>query len=275
MTLLLESLDNWCTDKDLIINYTKTQYMILSKTKTDINDATLYVICKGHKIERVRQFKYLGIIFDETLTFNDHFNYVCKKLSSAIGCLSLLKRYVNIRCFKTLIHSFVFSIIDYGFTIWGKLSDTKFNILQSKIDSLLASYFFPQLHNKFQRLNKIAHHYENIHFQVENIDYYQLYEKCNLFTVKERLNYFYAVFVFKSLKFKHVPEISNRFSFGQSTRTRNLIIPSHNSNFYTKSPFYQSALVWNSLKIDSKQDNLSLTKFTNSVNEWILNQRNF
>ena len=157
--------------------------------------------CNGNVIERVESFKYLGVIFDPLLSFKIHFQHGCSRVSSAIGCLLFIERFLNLDTFKTLLNSFVLSIVDYGLIIWGNISDTNIRILQSKVNSLLGSYFYPQICNRFQKTNRIAHSYAQQLYKIPSINYFDLYEQCNILTTAERLTYFYAIFSFKYIRF--------------------------------------------------------------------------
>ena len=271
LSSILKELDTWCSARDLIINFTKTKYLIVSKTHQDGPFPSL--TCRGNVSERVEEFRYLGIIFDSALSFNQHFDYVSHKVSSAIGCLHKLKRYISVETFRTLLNSFVLSIIDYGLIIWGSLCASKLDKLQSKINSLLGSYFFPNLVNKFQKISKIAKSYENHHYKIPKINYLDLYEECNILTVSERFKYFCAVFCYKSTRFDWIPELTNNFRPSNSTRNNNFLIPSHNSEFFKKSSFYQSIVVWNSLSSEAKDTTLSLRQFCRILNQWIIGKR--
>ena len=110
-------------------------------------------------------------------------------------------------------------------------------------------------------------------FQRFSIDYMELHEKCNLLSVQERITYFYAIFAYRSIRFDWIPELKQNFKFGQSQRNQTLLIPFHRSSFFTKSPIFQSILVWNKISSEAKQSDLSLPKFTKLINEWLLNQR--
>jgi len=231
------------------------------------------VTCGPHTIEEVSQFKYLGVIFDPTLSFQLHFEHVLSRVSASVGCLMLIKRYLNLRTFKTLINSFVYSIFDYCFLIWGIVSQSNLTILQSKVNSLLGAFFYPQICNKYQRYNRISHNVENRSFSSPTIDYLELYEICNLLTVSERLDYFRTLFVFKSLKFAYIPEITTNFTFGNSERAQKLSIPSHKSKIFETSPFYQCILAWNKKSVAVRQTDVPLSKFLLSLNDWLINSR--
>jgi len=232
LSKIMESLDIWCRERDLIISYAKTKYMIFSKTSLCKLLDIPTLSCNGNIIERVDNFKYLGIFFDSSLSFKFHFDYVCSRVSSAVGCMLFIKRFLNLDTFRTLLNAFVLSIIDYGLIIWGKVSDSKIKILQGKVNNVLGSFFYPQICNRFQRVNKIAHFYEHKSFQLPTINYYNLYEQCNIFTIEERLLYFYGIFCFKSIRNNHIPELKESFKFSHSARSQNISILQHHSDFF-------------------------------------------
>ena len=257
----------------MIINFKKTKCLFICKTNVGQLETLPKLQCRGEDIEYVSEFKYLGIIFDSCLSFHRHWEHVCGRVSSSVGCIMLLKRFINVQILKSLINSFIISHIDYGLIIWGTISDSLINVLQSKINSILGAFFYPQLINKYQKLNRIAHSVENLKFQKFSIDYMELHEKCNLLSVKERITYFYAMFAYRSIRFDWIPDLKVKFKFGQSQRNQTLLIPSHHSTFFTKSPIFQSILVWNKIPSEAKQSDLSLPKFTKLINQWLLNQR--
>ena len=74
--------------KQLSLNYNKSKYMLITKKKLQILINFKITIGK-HKIEQVSQIKYLGITFDDKLTWKLHIQQICSKLSS--GSLAILK----------------------------------------------------------------------------------------------------------------------------------------------------------------------------------------
>ena len=43
---------------------------------------------EGKEVNQVKSFKYLGVLLDECLSFNDHMNYVRSKVASGLALLS-------------------------------------------------------------------------------------------------------------------------------------------------------------------------------------------
>ena len=103
----------WLKVNKLTLNANKTKYVIFSTkqhlyTKPDLN---LYV--GQDKINRVNSMKYLGIILDEHLTFDEHITYIINKSSKKLGVLRRAKEFLN-KSTKILLHkSLVLPHLDY------------------------------------------------------------------------------------------------------------------------------------------------------------------
>jgi len=72
-----------CDVKRLSINFSKTNFMIIKSPKkkdyqVNINiesaDGTINVLQRKQKI------KYLGVLLDETMSFNHHISYICSRI---------------------------------------------------------------------------------------------------------------------------------------------------------------------------------------------------
>lgn len=74
MNRKLAELSNWCREKGLILNASKTNFMIFNKNKklADNLVANNKIIFEGKEISRVESTKYLGITLDENLSWKEH-----------------------------------------------------------------------------------------------------------------------------------------------------------------------------------------------------------
>ena len=68
----------------------------------------------GKPIEHVKYFKFLGIFFDENLTWNCHIN-----MSKIIGILHILKHVYPQNALLSIYNSLVASHLNYGLLLWG------------------------------------------------------------------------------------------------------------------------------------------------------------
>ncbi len=112
------------------INIAKTKCMVFRNRKVE-NKLNLKISNKI--IEQVEKLKYLGIILDEKLKFDTHFENTCKDMTKRLYMINRYRRYFSHRrkegiegrwrhIFST---SLVLSKLDYYLTIWGNLPITK------------------------------------------------------------------------------------------------------------------------------------------------------
>ena len=64
-------------------------------------------------------FTYLGNIFDETISWAPHIQYILSKAGKRLGMLSRLRRDLTCHAANTLYLSFIHPIFDYGDTVWN------------------------------------------------------------------------------------------------------------------------------------------------------------
>jgi len=55
---------------------------------------------QGQKIEKVSSFCYLGVTLDEHLSWNEHVEIICHKVSKRLGLLSCIRPYLNQKAAK-------------------------------------------------------------------------------------------------------------------------------------------------------------------------------
>ena len=85
----LHTVSEWLKANRLTLNAAKTKYMIFATRPKIVNFGNYPLSIDGHHLECVSNFKYLGIILDEVLSFSEHVDHLHSKVSSRLG---LLKR---------------------------------------------------------------------------------------------------------------------------------------------------------------------------------------
>ena len=73
----------------------------------------------GKQIENVKLFKFLGIMFDEHLTWKNHITMITNKLSKVIGILNRLKHIYPQQALLSIYNALVFIPYDLWFTTMG------------------------------------------------------------------------------------------------------------------------------------------------------------
>lgn len=105
MRVELNKLTKWLKIKKLKLNVTKTKYMVITNKSRNGYLDTLSI--DGEVVEQVKLVKYLGVIVDEKLNFNEHIDYIIRKAASKYGMLCKINKYLTfdnkIMIYKTLI----------------------------------------------------------------------------------------------------------------------------------------------------------------------------
>ena len=70
-------------------------------------------------IERVENFNFLGLIFNEHMFWKHHIDVIANKLIRFSGILNKLKRFLPVHILWTLYFSLVQSQLTYGILAWG------------------------------------------------------------------------------------------------------------------------------------------------------------
>ena len=67
-------------------------------------------------IERENYLKFLGVIFDERLTWKTHIQLIENKVSKNVGVLYKTSKLINSKCLRSIYFSFIHSYINLHFT---------------------------------------------------------------------------------------------------------------------------------------------------------------
>ena len=73
----------------LQLNASKTKCMLLHSSRRRI-ETGLDVHVDGVTVDQIRLFKYLGVLINDTLTWSDHVDMICRKVSCSLNLLCRL-----------------------------------------------------------------------------------------------------------------------------------------------------------------------------------------
>ncbi len=68
----LAEIDQWLCKNSLFINVSKTEAMLFGTTPKLCGIDSFSINVNGVPLKRVSHFKYLGVVFDERLSWNEH-----------------------------------------------------------------------------------------------------------------------------------------------------------------------------------------------------------
>ncbi|XP_037536736.1 uncharacterized protein LOC119413748 [Nematolebias whitei] len=127
----ITTVEKWSNRWGLKFSVEKTKSIIFTRKKTpNNNELKLY----GKVIEREKQFKFLGIWFDERLTWTVHIQKVadkCKKILNIMRCLTGKDWGADRKAQRTIYTGLIRSITDYGSIVYSSASETNLEKLNS------------------------------------------------------------------------------------------------------------------------------------------------
>ena len=88
--LIENQIESWLRENSLFINITKTESMIFGTSQRLANIDSFSINISGSPIKRVSEFKYLGVVFDDRLSWNEHVKSVISKAGKRVGMLNSL-----------------------------------------------------------------------------------------------------------------------------------------------------------------------------------------
>ena len=115
----LPAVYEWLCNNKLIVNFTKTKFLIfMPRQKESYNLYPPLTVANVH-LEKSFCVKYLGVYIDCHLTWHDHIDYLCGKMSNNINIMVKLKHYISKAMRISVYYSLIYPYLTYARTLWG------------------------------------------------------------------------------------------------------------------------------------------------------------
>ena len=239
----LNHLKQWLQGNKLSLNVLKTQALVVGsqpKMKKITNktvDHPQFFVGDSH-VENVDRTKYLGVIIDRNLSWEEHVNNLRTKVSRAIGFLKYSRKFLPQNTLSKMYRGIVEPHFRYCCSVWGCCGVTKLQTLQ-----------------KLQ--NRAARIVTKSRFDTPAM---ALIHNLNWPTVSDIVRSETATTMYKSLN-GLVPEYLSDLFVKNSTRNvrklRNtetdLSLPLRKTNNGQKAISFRGPKLWNHLELDVKQ----------------------
>ena len=135
----LVNIHTWVRVNKLSLNIEKTKFMLF--TPNDFSRNMNCINIDGHRIEEVRQTKFLGVILDNKLNWHAHCEYICGKMFKGIGIIVKARKVFNETTLLSLYNSLILPYVSYCIHVWGKAYDTHLKhvlVFQNKAVRIIA-----------------------------------------------------------------------------------------------------------------------------------------
>ena len=117
---MLTTMYDWCMKWRLNINVAKSNVIYFRKKR--IKETDFNFTFGPNSITSTCKYKYIGVILDEHLTFQDCIKTLNDSSGQALsGIISKFKCYkdVGYKIFTNLLNGIVLPVLDYGSGVWG------------------------------------------------------------------------------------------------------------------------------------------------------------
>ena len=107
----------WLEANKLTLNVDKSNYILFHPPQKKVQNISLYI---NNKIIEQKPFaKYLGVILDKHLSWQEHISCTRLKLQQSIGIISKLRYYVPKNILRSIYYAFVHPYITYSLINWS------------------------------------------------------------------------------------------------------------------------------------------------------------
>ena len=253
LDLQLNNIINWFRLNKLTLNIKKTKLMLFGTKQNLTKFDDIKLNYDSEEIERVDKFKYLGVILDPTLSWDDHVQFLSNNVSKRIGVVCRVKYFLPPCTLNKLAKALVFPHFDQCSSVW--------------------SNFIAEHHNRLQILqNRLARVLLSADIRTP-ID--KLMKDLGWNKLKFRWEQQLLILTFKCLTSAAPSYLSCHFTFmhathekGTRSQTHNaLVVPSWNIIAGKRTFLYRASAIWNELAshIRLNFNTMSVQQFKNNI----------
>ena len=155
----LSKVCHWLKVNALSLNVGKSKYIVFHYPQRKLSSSDIPRLrINGNEIERVEEFNFLGLTISETLSWKNHTNKICNKISRINGIMNRLKNTVCSRVLKLMYDSFILPHLNYCITTWGFDLNRVTKLQKKSVRIICKSKYNAHTDPLFKRMNilKIA-----------------------------------------------------------------------------------------------------------------------
>ena len=113
LTRELGLINNWLKNNSLFLNKTKTECVLFGSRQRISDVPTFTVSIDGFRIKHVERYTYLGVVLEQTLSWNEHMSHLISKAAKKVGVLGRITQNITTSTANTVYKSFVLPVLEY------------------------------------------------------------------------------------------------------------------------------------------------------------------
>ena len=246
MQLELLKLYKWQLCNKLTLNISKTHFMVFHRAKHKNYEVNIEI--NEMVIEQVKQTKFLGVIFDDTLDWSNHISYINSKIAKGVGIICRAKKYFTTKALIQLYNAFILPYLIYCVEVWG-------NALSIHLKPLL------KLQNKILRI---------ITYTVNHVNKDELYYNTGILPLKILVKHRIGLLMHKLAKpLQNLYQCNKNVHHHFTRQTNQFHSMKGNNEFIYRTFAFQSVYIWNTV-IQNININVSYAHFKHLLKTFLL-----
>jgi len=125
----INKITDWTSDNKMELNASKTKSLLVTGKRLEKKapDTNLKSSCNGSEIEQITSQKLLGAKLGDHLSFTEHIDGICTKVSQRIAVMKKIKRNLPLAERKLYFNTLIKPIMLYGSCAWCTASEENVN----------------------------------------------------------------------------------------------------------------------------------------------------
>ncbi|GAB0100323.1 uncharacterized protein DMENIID0001_163480 [Sergentomyia squamirostris] len=215
---------DWAGKNKLTVNTSKTKLMLIGADA----DQLICPLCidQSKPLEIVREYKYLGVLLDDKLTWEPQLLWMRRRISALSGVFGRTSSHMSDEVKRMMYHALVAPILSYGSLVWSAAGVSRLKGLQRSQNQVIKRLF------SLPRLTPSKSLFEDYKFK----------------TLHETINQERTTHITKIINNRMLSNITIGFpAHGHNVRHSNkIVIPKSNTTKYgLRSPFALAARAYN------------------------------
>ena len=124
----LALIHDWLVANKLSLNVSKSN-LLTFRNKNSTEGPMITLKINNEIVAEKAYAKYLGIIFDNKLTWHFHIEHIALKLTKSNGLIAKLRHFISLDKLKLIYNALIQPHLDYGSLSWSSASDSQLNRL--------------------------------------------------------------------------------------------------------------------------------------------------
>ena len=249
--IIIKNVNEWFIANKLTLNVDKTSFIIFRSKRNNINNLPDTISHENIKIKRETKIKYLGLILEEHLSWNQHVNEICNKLKCFFPLFYNIRQYLEKENIRNIYYTMIYSRIKYGSIITGQTTNENLNKIQTLQNKLLKVLY-----------------YKSYRYSTNN-----LHNELSILKYNDLINQEILSFVYKYVHSELPSVFSGYFSHRhelvemiEEQRKRRFILPRYKTDMGKSTIQYVGSKIFNE-KAPLLKLNISINTFRKHINK--------